>query len=191
MEIDLNTFSNGTLVIDLIHLVLGGLSLLFLVLWLSSRGKSAGGAPAEQMTSAPEQEARLAVNLVASKPDSALQLLSLFQQEGRLLDFLHEDLAGFSDAEIGAVARVVHDGSKKVLDQYFVVKPLREEAEEASVTLAEGFDPATVRLTGNVTGQAPFTGTLLHRGWKAEEVKLPKLTENHDMAIIAPAEVEL
>lgn len=191
MEIDLSTFSNGAVVIDLIHLVLGGLFLLFFVLWLTSRGKSAGDAPAERAAPAPEQEPRPAVNLVSSKPDSALQLLSLFQQEGRLLDFLHEDLAGFSDAEIGAVARVVHDGSRKVLDQYFVVKPLRDEAEESSVTVAEGFDPATVRLTGNVTGQAPFTGTLLHRGWKAQEVKLPKLTENHDTAIIAPAEVEL
>jgi len=59
------------------------------------------------------------------------------------------------------------------------------------LTLAAGFDAATVRLTGNVVGQPPFTGTLMHRGWRVAEIKLPKLAEGHDVRVLAPAEVEL
>ncbi|MFA0122211.1 DUF2760 domain-containing protein, partial [Vibrio sp. 10N.261.48.A2] len=55
----------------------------------------------------------------------------------------------------------------------------------------EGFNPQEIRLTGNVTGNAPFNGTLVHKGWKATDMNLPKLAENYDASVIAPAEVEL
>src|SRR5262249_23557231 len=44
---------------------------------------------------------------------SALTLLAAFQREGRLVDFLQQEIAGFSDEEIGAAARVVHGGCRK------------------------------------------------------------------------------
>src|SRR5688572_25231603 len=44
--------------------------------------------------------------LHAAPTESALQLLGLLQREGRLLDFLMEDMSGYADAEIGAAARV-------------------------------------------------------------------------------------
>ncbi|GGY02071.1 DUF2760 domain-containing protein [Massilia dura] len=124
-------------------------------------------------------------------PDAALQLLSLLQREARLIDFTQENLAGYSDADIGAAARVVHEGCSKVLKEHFTIEPARAEAEGSRVTLEEGFDAATVRLTGNVVGKAPFKGTLSHRGWRATAVRLPKLAEAHDAKILAPAEVEL
>jgi len=124
-------------------------------------------------------------------PDAALQLLSLMQQEARLVDFLNEDLTGYPDADIGATARVVHEGGSKVLKEYFDLAPLRSEDEESKVTLPEGFNAAEVRLTGNVVGEAPFTGVLVHKGWKVARSNLPKLAPHHDTSIIAPAEVEL
>ena len=124
-------------------------------------------------------------------PDSALQLLALLQREGRLIDFLEENVTAYSDAEIGGAARVVHEGCHKVLHEYLRLEPARAEAEGARLTLAAGFDAAMVRLTGNVVGQPPFTGTLMHRGWRVTEIKLPKLTEGHDVRVLAPAEVEL
>jgi len=124
-------------------------------------------------------------------PDAALQLLALLQREGRFIDFLEEDVSGFSDAQIGAAARVVHDGCRKALREHVPIEPVRSEDEGAKITLAKGFDAARVRLTGNVTGEPPFTGTLAHRGWKAMEVKLPKMTEGHDATILVPAEVEV
>ena len=124
-------------------------------------------------------------------PDSALQLLALLQREGRLIDFLEENVTAYSDAEIGGAARVVHEGCYKVLHEYLRLEPARTEAEGARLTLAAGFDAATVRLTGNVVGQPPFTGTLMHRGWRVTEIKLPRLAEGHDVRVLAPAEVEL
>ena len=126
-----------------------------------------------------------------ASPDAALQLLSLLQRDARLIDFVQEDLSGFSDAEIGAAARVVHDGCRKVLAEHFTIASVRTEAEGSRITLNAGFDAAAVRLTGNVVGAAPFNGSLSHRGWRATEVRLPKLVGSHDATILAPAEVEL
>jgi hypothetical protein len=132
-----------------------------------------------------------AAPLREATPDAALQLLSLLQREARLIDFTQENLSGYADADIGAAARVVHEGCAKVLRDHFSIEAVRSEAEGSRVTLPEGFDAASVRLTGNVVGKAPFSGTLSHRGWRATSVRLPKLAEAHDANVLAPAEVEL
>jgi len=129
--------------------------------------------------------------LATASTDSAMQLLSIMQQEARLIDFLKEDLTAFSDEEVGAAARVIHTGGKKVLADYVELAHVRNEDEETRISVEEGFNPQEVRLTGNVTGNAPFNGTLVHKGWKATSMTLPKLAENYDASIIAPAEVEL
>ena len=122
---------------------------------------------------------------------AALQLLGLLQREARFVDFIQEDVAPYSDAEIGAAARVVHGGCRKLLAEHFTLAPVRAEAEGSRITLQAGFDATAIRLTGNVVGQAPFTGTLGHRGWRVAEVRLPQLTDARAAAIIAQAEVEL
>jgi hypothetical protein len=124
-------------------------------------------------------------------PDAALQLLGLLQRNARFVDFVEEDIAGYADADIGAAARIVHEGCRATLRDHFAIRPVRAEAEGSRVTLPAGFDAAAVRLTGNVVGEAPFSGSLTHRGWRVEEVKLPQLVKTHDASIIAPAEVEL
>lgn len=187
--------------IDLLHLILGGVAALFFILFLvkgAAQPKSESASTADKKPentpepdAAPAESAPKTSTLVANSPDAALQLLSLLQQEARFVDFLNEDLKGFSDEEIGAVARVVHEGGKKTLDQYFTLEPIRTEEEESSITLEEGFDSTENRVTGNVVGQPPFKGVLVHRGWKAVKADLPKLADGHDAHIIAPAEVEL
>lgn len=122
---------------------------------------------------------------------AALQLLGLLQREARFVDFVQEDVAGYGDAEIGAAARVVHEGCRKVLREHFSIEPVRQEPEGSRLTLAPGFDAAAVRLSGNVVGQPPFTGTLGHRGWRVADVRLPQLTDPRAAAVIAQAEVEL
>jgi hypothetical protein len=124
-------------------------------------------------------------------PVAALQLLGLLQRDARFIDFVEEDIANYNDADIGAAARLVHDGCRTVLREHFTIQPVRREAEGSRLTLQEGFDASAVRLTGNVVGKAPFTGTISHRGWKVEEARLPKLAPSHDASIVAPAEVEL
>ena len=122
---------------------------------------------------------------------AALQLLGLLQREARFVDFIQEDVAPYTDAEIGAAARVVHAGCRKVLGEHFTIAPVRPEAEGARITLPAGFDAAAVRLTGHVVGQAPFTGTLGHRGWQVTQVQLPLLTDPQAAKVLAQAEVEL
>ena len=124
-------------------------------------------------------------------PDAALQLLGLLQREARLIDFANENITVYADADIGAAARLVHEGCARVLREHFTIEPVRGELEGTRITLPEGFDAASVRLTGNVVGKAPFTGTLSHRGWRARDVRLPQLADKHDASVIAPAEVEL
>ncbi|PRD67168.1 DUF2760 domain-containing protein [Malikia granosa] len=122
---------------------------------------------------------------------AALQLLGLLQREARFIDFVQEEVQAYGDAEIGAAARVVHEGCRKVLREHFTLEPVRAEAEGSRLTLQPGFDAAAVRVTGNVVGQPPFTGTLGHRGWRASETRLPKLGQGHDASVLAQAEVEL
>lgn len=124
-------------------------------------------------------------------PEAALQLLGLLQREARFIDFVQEDVAAYSDADIGAAARVVHEGCRKVLGEHFSIEPVRSEPEGSRITLPEGFDAAAVRLTGKVVGKPPFTGSLGHRGWRVSDTRLPKLAEGHDASVIAQAEVEL
>lgn len=122
---------------------------------------------------------------------SGLFVLAALQREGRLLDFLQQDVAGFSDEEVGAAARVVHTGCAKVLKEYFTFQPAVAGEEGSPTAIPAGFDAQRIRLTGNVTGQPPFKGTLKHHGWTAKEIRLPALSESMDPKVVAPAEVEL
>jgi hypothetical protein len=122
---------------------------------------------------------------------SGLFVLSVLQQDGRLIDFLQQDVAGFSDEEVGGAARVVHSGCRKALDRLVSVVPVLKDAEGSSVNVPAGFDSNRIRLTGNVAGQPPYKGSLKHHGWTASEVKFPMLSEAVDYRVLAPAEVEL
>lgn len=131
------------------------------------------------------------LDLAAHHRDGALALLALLQREGRLIDFAGEALDTFSDADIGAAARDVHRGLKKVLDQCFTFEAVMPGQEDARVSVPKGFDPAEVRLIGEAKGEPPFGGTLRHHGWRATRAQLPALTDGLDRAVVAPAEVEV
>jgi hypothetical protein len=152
-------------------------------------GPAPAPAPAAPVVETPPAPA--VSPLKEATPDAALLLLSILQRDARLIDFARENLANYSDAEIGAAARVVHEGCRKVLDEHFTIAPVRQENEGSTVTLPEGFDASAIRLTGNVVGTAPFRGSLTHRGWRVTDVRLPKLAKDHDTSVLAPAEVEL
>ncbi|MEQ1621167.1 MAG: DUF2760 domain-containing protein [Methylococcales bacterium] len=142
----------------------------------------------EKIVQAPAPEP---IVLKEATPDAALQLLGLLQKEARFIDFIKEDITSYSDADIGVAARVVHEGCKKTINEHFTLATVRNEAEGNKVTLPEGFDAGSVRLTGNIVGSAPFTGTLIHKGWQVTDIRLPKLTQTYNAKIIAAAEVEL
>lgn len=122
---------------------------------------------------------------------SHLRLLAYLQQGGRLIDFLKEDLSAFSDAQVGAAVRKIHQDCAQSLEELVTVRPLRDEQEGAAIHIPKGFDPAEIKVVGKVKGEPPFTGVLLHRGWKAHKRSLPKKTGEQTPEVICPAEVEV
>jgi hypothetical protein len=124
--------------------------------------------------------------------DAAVQVLALLQREGRFVDFVREDLAPYSDAQIGGTARDVHAGCRRVLDRYVTLEAILQGREGEPITVGQDqrIDPAALHLVGNVVGQPPFKGTLLHAGWRVARVELPPLGVSGRM-VVAPAEVEV
>jgi hypothetical protein len=120
-----------------------------------------------------------------------LRLLALLQREGRLLDFLLEDIETYPNEQIGAAVRDIHRNCRKAIQDHLTLQPVLPQSEGASVEVPAGFDPSAIRLTGNVTGQPPFKGTLQHHGWRVKELTLAKPPEGQDEFVVHPAEVEL
>ncbi|MDD5754436.1 MAG: DUF2760 domain-containing protein [Methylococcales bacterium] len=131
------------------------------------------------------------VVLKEANADAALQLLYLLQNDARFIDFIKEDMSGHSDEDVGMVARVIHEGCNKVLDEHFSFAPIAKENEGDSITLLDGYDASKVRVTGNIVGNPPFTGKVIHKGWQITDVRLPNTVQGYNASIVAPAEVEL
>jgi len=158
------------------------------VLWLARKPKN----------TAPKDEP----SPVAPAPDRGekarhelAHFLGLFQEKGRLVDFLMEDIRNQPDERVGQVARVVHEGCAKVLSAHFDLHPLREETEGGPVTLEDEFAPATIRLVGSVPSSGAIKGSLVHKGWTTKSVTLPELTRVPEDSphgyVVAPAEIEV
>jgi hypothetical protein len=120
-----------------------------------------------------------------------LRLLALMQREGRVLDFFLEDIGQATDDQVGAGVRELHRKAQTVIKDHLVLEPVLPQHEGDTVEVPAGFDPSAIRLTGNVTGNPPFRGTLQHHGWRVKDFKLPAPPEGQDEFVIAPAEVEL
>jgi hypothetical protein len=164
----------------------GALAAPFVAAWL---GALALNRPATARGSARGQPAATAA---APPPGSAaLQLLALLQQEGRFVDFIEEDVTSYSDEQIGAAVRSIHEGCRSALRDRVELRPVLAAAEGTTVTVERGFDPAAVRVTGNVRGEPPYRGILRHPGWRSDGVRLPERTGDGDVSIVAPAEVEV
>jgi hypothetical protein len=151
---------------------------------------SLGGAP-EELASTQPMTAPALKAAAADGNGAAVQLLAILQREGRLLDFLQEDVDAYSDAQIGAAVRDIHRGCKKALAEHMALEPVLREPENAQVRVDPGFDPSRIRLVGNVVGEPPFTGALRHHGWRIAKVTLPSPARGTDPSVVAPAEVEL
>ncbi|HEV3146764.1 MAG TPA: DUF2760 domain-containing protein [Gemmataceae bacterium] len=127
-----------------------------------------------------------------AKPSGApLRLLALLQREGRLVDFLMEDISAASDQQIGFGVREIHRNCQQALKKVVELMPVLPQEQDADVTVSAGFDPSAIRLTGNVAGQPPFHGKLKHPGWRVKSLKLAAPPEGVDEFVLMPAEVEM
>jgi hypothetical protein len=123
--------------------------------------------------------------------DRAVQMLALLQRDGRLIDFLAENISDYPDVQLGAAVRTIHETCRQVLDHYVKLEPILNSEEDQPVTVQKGFDPAAIKLIGNVAGEPPVRGVLRHKGWRVKEVNLPPLPQGTGRMVVAPAEVEL
>jgi hypothetical protein len=140
-----------------------------------------------ETTAVPQKVSEEALN------QQAVILLGLFQSKGRLLDFLMEDIAPIDDSRVGAVARFVHEGCRKIVRDHFLIEPVHGGLEGDKIELNAPFNPKRYKLSGKVSESPPFKGKIVHRGWKSGVVKLPQPVEHASAdkdLIIAPAEVE-
>lgn len=188
----------AVLVPESLGIVIGAGVVITVAMWFVVR--STGGRAIEQAAAepvkattpkaeAPDEPPRM------EKPDQpseapALQLLSIFQREGRLIDFLQEDIQPYDDAQIGAAVRQVHEGCRRALHEHVELAPVMDQPEGSTVKVEPGFDANEVRLTGNVAGDPPFTGALRHRGWRVIDIELPELMQTQKR-VVAAAEVEV
>jgi Domain of unknown function (DUF2760) len=169
--------------------------------WLLSGGDFQRFGLARQVARRILQDAGFATqaNLLLNPPPPKVEkpsaqplwLLTLLQREGRLLDFLLEDIHAYANEQIGAAVRDIHVKCQKAIKEHLVLEPVLKNSEGDSVNVPLGFDPSAIRLTGNVTGQPPFKGTLQHHGWRVAEIKLASPPEGQDQFVVQPAEVEL
>jgi hypothetical protein len=185
----------------MISYVLPAVSLVFLLaafaMWMGLRRSlkqllAASGTTSRQK-STPKQTELVEDKTQKRRYDKQmfLYLLSLLQREGRLIDFLTEDLSLYEDAQIGAAVRGIHENCKKVIEKNLSPKPVLDSPEGESITVEAGFNPGAIKLIGNVSGEPPFKGILRHRGWQSKKEELPTLSGTQDAGILAPAEVEI
>src|SRR5215813_1105534 len=161
-------------------LVAGPVLLAVLVLTLLARAEPAPAVIVQAPLGPPPEPSEI----------PALRLLGVLQDEGRFVDFLQEDLSPYPDEQIGAAARGIHEGCRKAVREHLEIEPVLSGTEGEAVTVEAGFDPAAIRLTGNVTGSPPFRGVLRHPGWRVRRASVPS-RRGHDPHLLAPAEVEI
>jgi len=167
-------------------LALGLVALASILAARGSKGAS-GNAPAEAARPPPTGTHDMQADA------EVVSFLATLQEQGRLVDFLMDDVNAYDDAQVGAAARAVHAGCKAVLQEHFRIHPVRLESEGSTVHVAAGYAADEYRLLGRISGKAPFSGVLVHRGWKTDFVKLPRIVRSSadPLPTIAPAEVEL
>jgi hypothetical protein len=178
---------------NLFHSYLSGASLILalalLLIVFVSRGERPEPEPPKADAARP-----MPVPAAGNQAEAEIvSFLALLQERGRLVDFLMEDITTYDDPQVGAAARVVHQGCRATLHEHFQIQSVRRESEGSSVTIPVGYAVDEYRLIGNIRGAGPFSGTLVHRGWKTEWVKLPRIVrvDPNRLPTIAPAEVEL
>ncbi|MFT5468462.1 MAG: hypothetical protein ACI8UO_003571 [Verrucomicrobiales bacterium] len=174
--------------------LIGGAAVVALALLLLNL--KCGKGPAQEPPAAADSAKPAPIPQAASRAEAeVVSLLAALQEKGRLVDFLMDDITAYEDAQVGAAARVVHQGCSAVLKEHFEVKPVQDASEGSSVTVPKDHAADEYRLTGNLSGEAPFSGTLVHKGWKTTSVKLPRLidvaADESRLPAIAPAEVEV
>jgi len=139
----------------------------------------------------PTTEAPLTQQQPLTQSD-AITLLAALQREARLIDLIQEPLDNYEDAQVGAAARDVLRDSAVVLERMFALRPVIDRSEGDEVETPDSANAGRFRFVGNVQGEPPYRGRLVHHGWEASILELPRWSGcSEDVSVVAPAELEL
>jgi hypothetical protein len=186
---------------------MGRIGLALRVFW----GTLTGSLPASRVKALLSESDGPATTAVASPPSSAdppgpkaragappgprrndaITLMAALQREARFVDLVQESLEQYSDEQIGAAARDVLRDCREVLSRMFELQPVVPGEENDMVDAPAPLIAGRLRVTGNVAGQPPFRGRLIHHGWEAARCDLPNWSgDEQSVRVIAPAEIE-
>ena len=159
-------------------------------------GYSKHAAASGKKEAAPSAKAAPAAEPAVKTSDGALQILGILQRDARLLDFFMEDISTYSDDQVGSAVRSIHTQCRDALRKYVKLAPIIDGVEgaytktESAGALAK--DPAAIKFLGNLPAQGkPAGGVLRHKGWRADDVQLPHVAGKTNLAVLAPAELEV
>jgi hypothetical protein len=173
-------------------------ALIVLTLFIAWQSLTASRGRKEPVPAAAEPEPRpepaKPARAEPTQTGEALILLSLLQEKGRFLDYVMEDITAFSDAQVAAASRVVHQGCSAVIKECLALSPTHDGAEGDRITIDKSSDPNRYRLLGKVRQEPPYAGVVVHRGWKTSKLALPRFTRPVDPTgpnVITPMDVEV
>lgn len=173
------------------HRILLAIKAFFQILF---KGRPSDGVIADLGLVRAETARPAAATVHAAPPvrteDGALQMLAILQRDARLIDFIMEDIAPYSDDQVGAAVRTLHDQSREALTRYLKLEPVIDGVE-GTYTRTPGADPSALKFIGNVPAGTPAGGVLRHKGWRAVKVDLPAVNPRADNTVVAPAEIEI
>jgi len=185
----------STNIVVIVTLLMAAVTTVLVALMKSAKAETP--VPPPSVPAASPAPAPVPVPTPAPAANSAeaevIAFFGLLQEKGRLLDFLMDDITPYEDAQVGAAARVVHQGCREVLKEHFQIVPVSTAEEGTKVSVPTGAESADYRLVGKIAGEPPFSGTLVHKGWKTDVVKLPRVVSptSGRLPALTPAEVEL
>lgn len=161
-----------------------------LILAIKVFWKAFRNPPAAEMFLLPGKES--AKSPPPKEEDSShLRLLALLQHSGRLVDFLKEEIDSFSDAQVGAAVRQVHSACKDTLEELVTIRPILNSPEGSKITINAGYDATTIRLVGSVPAAPPYVGVVVHPGWQAHKLSMPKQSGTQRGPVLSAAEIEV
>jgi len=171
---------------------------------MASKLKQVLDQPAETLA-LPSMPARDVATGVAGSPEKqtpklsanddrsdAITLLVALQREARLIDLVKENLGQYSDAQIGAAARPCLQQCAATLDRLFGLRAIESVADGQTIAVPNNASPSRYLWIGESSGDDQATnGKLVHHGWEASQVELPKWTgATVDARVIAPIQVK-
>lgn len=125
---------------------------------------------------------------------AVVQFVRNLQSRGRLLDFLMTDIHKLPDPAVGAASRVVHQGLRDLMKDYFAIAPIALAEEGSLIQIPKEELGKSYSLLQSKGDQIPESGQLLHKGWKATQIRLPqsqKAESSEERSILAMAEIDL